>query len=195
MIEGTVDIFEKFFKSREECIHTCLPGKITRYDADKRKAVVKPLVKIKNKNGAIIEVPAISEVPVICPGGSNFSLTWDIKNGDGCLILFAETGIGNYLNSSGQVVEADDMSRFSLTDAICIPGLFPFSSVPDSNVIIESTLNSKLKIENKTENLNTLLQDLITAIKDITTTGGYSVNPASQLSLTNIATRIETLLE
>ena len=196
MIEGSVDVFDSFFKSREECMHTCLPGRIESYLGHTiRKAVVKPLVKIKNKNGAIIDIPPISDVPVIFPSGNNFSLLWDIEKNDGCTLFFAETGIGNFLNSGGQVIDADDSSRFSLTDAICVPGLFPFSAVPQRNVVIESTISNRLIIENQIENLNTLMQDLINAIKSIVTTNGGSVNPASQAALTAVAMRIGTLLE
>jgi len=195
MTENSVDIFDLFFKSRAENIHTCLPGKIDIYDSIQRKATVKPLIKLKTKNGSDVEIPAISEVPVMFPSGSNFSLLWNIKKGDNCLLLFAETGIGNFLNSIGQVVNADDVSRFSLTDAICVPGLFPFSVVPSSSVTIESTVNNKLKISNKVENLKSVLADFANAVKSIATTGGYTLDPGSQLAVQEIITRIDTLLE
>lgn len=195
MIEEITDTLQNFYMSRQENVHTCLPGRISSFDPDTRKASVKPLIKLKNKNGSTLEIPLISDVPVVFPGGENFQLSWPVKSGDNCVMLFAETGIGNYLNGSGQVVDADDMSRFSLTDAICIPGLSTFRNVPERNVVIESTVNEKLIIENKLENMNTLLQDLITAINGIITTNGGAVNPASQANLNLVATRIATLLE
>jgi hypothetical protein len=204
MIEGTTDIFDKFLNSRFENIHTCLPGKINKFNSATRKADVKPLVKLKNKSGSIIEIPAISDVPVLLPSGSNFSLSWAVQSGDGCLILFAETGIGNFLNGAGQDVEADDQSRFSLTDAICIPGLFPFARIPDSGVSITSDTSNQLTIElqkfvlkNQIESLGTLVKDLIIQIKalQIQVTGSTGViNPASQAALELINQRFALLL-
>lgn len=204
MIEGITDIFDKFLNSRFENIHTCIPGKINKFNTATRKADVKPLVKLKNKSGSVIDIPSISDVPVILPSGSNFSLSWPIQSGDGCLILFAETGIGNFLNGTGQVVTADDQSRFSLTDAICIPGLFPFSRVPNSSVTITSDLSSQLTIElqkfilkNQIESLGTLIKDLITQIKalQIQVTGSTGVvSAASQALLEVINQRFALLL-
>lgn len=193
--DDIVSVFDSFFNSRAENMHTCLPGKIETFDPTTRKASVKPLVKIQTKNGSNIDIPAISDVPVIFPSSANFSLLWNVKRGDGCLLLFAETGIGNFLNSAGQVVNADDLSRFSLTDAICLPGLFPFSFVPIRNVVIESTVNNKLKIENKIDNLKSILEDFMNAVKDMTTTGGYSVDPGSKVLMQQTITRLGTLLE
>ena len=54
MIEGTTDIFDRFLNSRFENVHTCIPGKINKYNSATRKADVKPLVKLKNKTNILI---------------------------------------------------------------------------------------------------------------------------------------------
>lgn len=58
--------------------------------------------------------------------------------------------------------------------------------------------NNKIVIKNTIESLQKLLVDLITEVKSIKTIGSpanHTVDPSSQLLLTNIATRISTLLE
>lgn len=121
-----------FLQSYFERIHTAIPGRIDAYDAATRKATVQPLVNHWFQNGDVsAKIPAIREVPVMVMGNSTALIEVELSVGDGCLIIFAETGIGDYLNSNGkQVVDSDDPARFQLTDAICIPFLFPFSAVP-----------------------------------------------------------------
>lgn len=121
-----------FLQSYFERIHTALPGRIDAYDAATRKATVQPMVNHWFQNGDVsAKIPAIREVPVMVMGNSTASVEIELSVGDGCLIVFAETGIGDYLNSDGKkVADSDDPSRFQLTDAICIPFLFPFSAVP-----------------------------------------------------------------
>ncbi len=136
MIEGTVDVFSKFYDSKMENVHTCIPGIIESYDGHAtRKATVKPAIKLNRENGDNIEILPITNVPVIFPSSTAFNMVYPLQQGDSCLILFSETGIGTYLDSSGSVVDSDDYARFSLTDAICLPGLFPFGQVPATKTI------------------------------------------------------------
>lgn len=141
-----VTVFDKYFDSRMENVHTIIPGKIESYSGHTtRKAVVKPLIKLLRKDGDSLEIPPIDNVPVIFPSSAGFQFLFPLKKNDGCLILFAETGIGGYLDGQGKIdVDADDISRFSLTDAICIPGLWPFSAVPKGIKTIEFTDNNEI---------------------------------------------------
>lgn len=176
MTEGIVDIFQAFVDSQFENVHTIIPGRIVRYDGhDTRRAEVQPLIKLRTRNGDDISIPPIQNVPVVFPSSSGFNLLFPLTRDDGCLILFSEAGIGNYLNSRGQEVEADDVSRFSLTDAICIPGLFPWRNVPKNiTTNIEMTSAGLLKLQGGTQSfvkgeaLETLLNDFLTACSGIT---------------------------
>ena len=150
MKEEITDAFNMLIDYRLDMVHTCLPGKILSYDAVKRLAKVEPLVSLKTSKEVNIIYQAIENVPVIFPSGSIFSLRWDVARGDGCLILFSEAGIGNYLNSTENVqVESDDSTRFSMTDAICVPGLFSFPKAQglskDNEIYIDKTGNVSIK--------------------------------------------------
>jgi hypothetical protein len=130
--ESIIEVLDQWFDSKMELVHTCIPGRIEEYSSKERRASVKPLVKTVLVSGDVVEIPPIVNVPVQFLSSKNFSMTFPLEKGDGVTILFSETGIGNFLSGKGQDVEADDQSRFSLTDAIAIPGLIPFSSVPDA---------------------------------------------------------------
>lgn len=125
MKESITDAINMMMDYRFDMIHTCLPGKILSYDEKERIANVEPLVSLKTSKEIDIKYQSIGNVPVVFPSGKVFSLRWDVSPGDGCLIVFSEAGIGNFLNSTENIqVSTDDSTRFSLTDAICIPGLF-----------------------------------------------------------------------
>lgn len=132
MKETFVDVMDAWLASRLRDVHTVLPGIIESYAGHtERKAKVKVQVKFRTKKGEELSVPPIDNVPVIFPSSNKFNLLFPLSKGDGCLIIFAEEGIGEFLAGTSEV-SADSLARFSLTDAICIPGLFAFKQVPGS---------------------------------------------------------------
>ena len=196
MIENVVDVFQKFFDSRMEDVHTSIPGVIEKYDGHgKRTATVRPTVKLKALNGENVELPLISNVPVMFPSSRAFNLLFPLAKGDGVMILFSEAGIGNYLAGTGQVVNADDRTRFSLTDAVAIPGLWTTKNAPTVKTI-ELTEAGVLSLMDGTESfvlgdtLELMLNNFLTPISAITP-GAVAENAAA---LTAIKTAATTML-
>lgn len=148
--ESTVDIFQRFLDSRLADVHTAIPGKIVSYDANSELAKVQPVVKLQrqiNNTVVSIEIPPIENVPVLFLTTSSFRIKTPIKKDDGVMIFFSEVGIGDFLNSSGAVSNPEDSSRFSLTDAVCIPGLWG-KNHPTKIPTIELTDQDELKLLN-----------------------------------------------
>lgn len=107
-------------------VHTCLPGFIDTFDTGTGKATVTPALRLTLKDGSTIDYPKIVSVPVIFPRSTGFSLTFPIKKGDSVLVLFTERAISRWLRSGG-TVDPLDPRRHDLSDAVAIPGLYPFS--------------------------------------------------------------------
>lgn len=105
-------------------IHTASPGKIISYDPGTGLASVQPSLKFKVPDGRELDMPVIIGVPVIFPSGSggNASVSFPIQAGDGCLIVFAERSIDDWVKGG----DSDDPRKHDLTDAIAIPGLYTF---------------------------------------------------------------------
>ncbi|MFX0205160.1 MAG: Gp138 family membrane-puncturing spike protein [Candidatus Hodarchaeota archaeon] len=120
------DAVRYVFKSLISEIHTALPGKFEKYEHAKKKAEVKPLIKKVFVNDEVLELPVITNVPVIFPGTSDALITYPIAKGDGCLIIFSERSLERYLSSAMVDTEPQDPRKFSLSDGIAIPGLFTF---------------------------------------------------------------------
>lgn len=107
-------------------VHTALPGKVEKYDHEKQMASVKPLIKKLYLDKKTASLPVIVNAPVIFPRTANFSFTHPIEEGDLVLILFCERSMEKYLAEGGEQ-EPGDRRKFDLSDAIIIPGLYPFS--------------------------------------------------------------------
>jgi hypothetical protein len=174
------DVVKKIIESYLLKVHTCIPGKIESYEPATKKATVKPLIKFK-VNNETLSYPVIDNVPVVFQGTQNAIITFPISPGDGCLIIFSEQSMENYLSSVGNEVDPGDDRRYSINDAICIPGLFPFGdpgkvSDNNDNLIIEiDNANIRVNGQNIELNgntkrfvtyteLNTALQLMVTAI-------------------------------
>jgi hypothetical protein len=107
-------------------VNTALPGQIDSYDPSSGKATVQPLLREKYADGDVIDLPPIPNVPVVFPRTAAASITLPIARGDGVLLLFCQRSMDTWL-SSGGVANPDDIRMHSLSDAIAIPGLAPFS--------------------------------------------------------------------
>jgi hypothetical protein len=156
MKENINDAFNLFFDNKLTNVHTIIPGQIEEYQGHtERKARVKPLVKLKTINNKSISINPIDNVPVIFPSANSFNLLFPLNKGDGCLLLFSESPIGNFLGSANEQ-ESDSLVRFSLTDCIALVGLHSFRNVPNAQTKIEigddfsitlETTTGKIKIE------------------------------------------------
>ena len=133
-------------------LHTCTPGKVESYDATQCKADVLPLVKRVYDDGTEVAFPVIPAVPVVWPRTSNAFLHLPLAAGDGVLLVFSERSLEQILGQSsiGVPVSPGDARVFDLTDAVAIPGFYPFSMGPqgvDSNSLWVVYGNGSVKID------------------------------------------------
>jgi hypothetical protein len=108
-------------------VKVALPGEIDSYNATTGKAAVKPLLQERYADGEVVTLPVIPNVPLVFPRTAAASITLPVARGDGCLLLFCDRSIDRWL-SVGGTVEPDDVRMHSLSDAVAIPGLVPFST-------------------------------------------------------------------
>ena len=106
-------------------VNTCLPGTILSYDASKQMASVKPMLRLRQPDGSDEEMPILNSVPVIWPRSGGASLTFPVKRGDGCLVMFSQRSIDEY-KSSGEVSTPLDPRAHDLSDAVAIMGFVSF---------------------------------------------------------------------
>jgi hypothetical protein len=119
-------------------VHTCLPGQIESYSPLKAQASVKPLVKEVRKNGEIITLPVIVNVPVVFPKTKRGGFVFPVERGDGVMIMFSDRSLDEWL-ARGDDVPYTDPRQHNLTDAIAIPGLYSFAANINDGVPVNST--------------------------------------------------------
>lgn len=153
MIEQFNDVVRNIVVNYMSNINTCLPATIETYDPATKKASVKPLLK-RTLNGQEIDTPVIENVPVIFPCTATAVVSLPINTGDGCLIVFSQRSIDDWLSKGGNIAPTDPR-LFDLSDAIAIPGLFNFKdsgrTITGENVEIYND-NGKVEIQGTDDN-------------------------------------------
>lgn len=157
----------------------------------------------------LVDYPQLVDCPLVVLGGGSTALTFPVSKGDQCLILFNDRDLNNWFAgaSSGPVASA---RLHSFTDAIALVGFQKITSYDDTHALLTNgeaevgvpadPASTQVRIANSTTTLNTLLGDLITAIKNISTTNAVVgapclISPASQAVLDGVATNLSQLLE
>lgn len=106
-------------------LRVAMPGIIQSFDPDAVTAVVQPAIKgaEKDESGAEVSVnlPLLVDVPVVFPRGGGCTLTFPVKAGDECLVIFADRCIDFWWQSGG-IQEPVDERMHDLSDAFCIVG-------------------------------------------------------------------------
>lgn len=130
---GLDSLLALFGESMSARMRTSLPGEITAYDSDTQKASVRALVKDGHVDASerriAKSIPEIHSVPVMFLGPPRARITWPVRVGDLCLILFSSSAIARWLEVGGEVDPGDDRHH-DINDAIAVVGLHNFDDVP-----------------------------------------------------------------
>ncbi len=104
---------------------TSLPGIVQSFDPDAETVTVQPSIRgrIEQPDGSVISVnlPLLVDVPVVFPGGGGFTLTFPVKDGDECLVVFASRCIDAWWQSGG-IGEPLEPRMHNLSDGFALVG-------------------------------------------------------------------------
>ena len=105
-------------------INCCLPGIIEAYDPATQTATVQAAVRkrVRLPSGVVnVELPVMTDVPVLMLGGGEHWLSFPVTRGDECLILFSDVSIDAWYQSGG--VQNQPVARLhDLSDGFAIVG-------------------------------------------------------------------------
>lgn len=190
-------VIKEAVESRLLELHVCLPGKVEKYHKDKQKADIQPLLQRKFKTDEQVNLPLITNVPVIWPSANNNQayITLPLKKDDTGIITFAERSLDLWLVKGGMVAP-EDTRKHDLSDGIFIPGLNPFTNpiqnISEENIVIK---NKDAKIEIKPDgsiiligNRKLIDERLINFFNAHTHSGGTSGPPDSLLTESSVTT-------
>jgi hypothetical protein len=116
------NVIKDWIKKGGENIHVSMIGKIESYNPQTNRASITPVGSLTCPDWQELPYPTIHNVPIQypCGNGGKSGCTFPIKQGDTCIIIFADHQIENFL--SGE--KSDDMRNHSMNDAYAIPTLF-----------------------------------------------------------------------
>lgn len=95
----TLEGLENLMQQKIGSIHTCLPGIVLSFDASTCLASVKSTLKKYTADDRVLEYPVIDGVPVFMPHAGAAQITYPVKPGDSCLIVFSERSIDEWLGA------------------------------------------------------------------------------------------------
>ena len=121
------DVIKDWIRKGGENIHVSMIGKIETYNPQTNRASITPVGTMTCPDWQELPLPTLHNVPIQypCGNGGKSGCTFPIRQGDTCIIIFADHQIENFL--SGE--KSDDMRNHSMNDAYAIPTLFS-DSVP-----------------------------------------------------------------
>lgn len=106
-------------------LRVAMPGIIQSFDPVAVTCTVQPAIygqKIGENGGLITEeMPILPDVPVVLPRGGGCTMTFPVKPGDECLLIFSDRCIDFWWQSGG-VQEPVDPRQHDLSDAFAIIG-------------------------------------------------------------------------
>lgn len=140
---------EQLLRSQESAsskIRVAMPGIIQEFDPATQAATVQLAIreKVINSSGesSMMEIPMLLDVPIVFPKAGGFSVTFPVKKGDECLVVFGDMCIDAWWQSGG-VQNQVETRRHDLSDGFAIMGV---SSVP--NAVSNYSTNS-VQMRNK----------------------------------------------
>lgn len=122
---GQQQSFDALIASIFSKMRVSLPGVIQSFDPDTVTCVVQPAIKgaVPDDSGVPVssDMTLLMDVPVIFPRGGGCTLTFPVKPGDECLIVFGDRCTDFWWQSGGVQEPADDRQH-DLSDAFAIVG-------------------------------------------------------------------------
>jgi hypothetical protein len=120
------DVIRAAIEERLNNLWSSLPGIIQSFDDTTQTVDVQPAVGVTfvNEQGnRVLEIlPIIRSVPVMFPSGGGFSLMFQLKKGDPCVLVFASCSTDRYIAEGGLIKDPGDGRKHHLGDAFCLPG-------------------------------------------------------------------------
>jgi len=102
-----------------------IPGIVVDFNPANQTATIQPAI-MEQVNGSCIALPQLLDVPVQFPRAGGYCMTFPVRAGDECLVIFADMCIDAWWQSGGVQAQMEKR-RHDLSDGIAILGV---TSVP-----------------------------------------------------------------
>jgi len=181
-MDSITPTFEKVIKTMIDNslinLHTAMPAIVESFDPIKKEISAVPAIKRKLSSGEVNDLPLIENIPICYPQSSSALISFPLKKGDSVMLIFSERSLDLWKSKGGKV-NPNDVRKHDLSDAVAIPGVFSKNKglpAHAENLVIQhndATINmspdNKFSIGNNSQELLTILSDLLTALSEAKT--------------------------
>ena len=119
-------LLDAAIESRVLDIHTAMPGTVISFDATAQTCRAQPAIQRVFRETGPVDLPEVVDLPVQFPRGGDYVLTFPVKAGDECLLIFSERCIDGWFAKGGSQPPSEYRTH-DLSDACAIMGI---SSTP-----------------------------------------------------------------
>tara|TARA_R110002167_G_scaffold177446_2_gene377233 strand:- start:178 stop:852 length:675 start_codon:yes stop_codon:yes gene_type:complete len=192
-------------------LFTSLPAKVTAYNAEEQTIHALPVMTEPYKDGDVLQFAELQYIPVMFPSAGGGALTFPINVGDEVLIIFSSRNFDTWWET-GESPQLPSTQRYNeLTDAIALIGLTSKDKSLKANTedvvlryndnsitlkkdgTLEAETTSTLSVSNGSEELISLLSDIVEEMSKITTNTIYGVSPVNnKIAIQDLKTRLDT---
>lgn len=220
------DLLDAFKKQVMLSMNCHALGTIQSFNATTQKAVVSiayPKTYYKKTAagtpGLVNEpYPALIDCPIVIMSGGATYLTFPIKSGDPCLVLFNDRDMDNWITSAQANQPVATARLHAFADAIALVGVKPFNNAISGYDTVRALLSNgtvslginpatgKVTIQNQASGtLNTTMQSILTQLQNLCTalaaltvsgvTSGSSASgpPVNAATISAVGTQLGTL--
>lgn len=154
-------------------LNTSIPAIIDDFDITLQRVSATPAIKAKytapDMSVSFIDYPKITNIPLAIQKGAGMSITYPIKKGGLCTLIFSQRSIDNLLLDGTKTAEpfmgennfTSTLRCMDMTDAMCFPGIItnadPISNYNNDAVELRNA-DGTVKVSVSENNL-TLQQD------------------------------------
>ena len=158
--ERVLDEADLFLRSQEKMafdLRVASPAIIQSVDFEKQTLTAKLAIRERflnsqNKQYEFVEVPELLDVPFFFASGGDYSMTFPIKEGEECLVIFADSCIDAWWQN-GDIQNPMRRRRHSLSDSFALVG---FRSQPKK---LENYSSDSLQIRKADGSVHIELKD------------------------------------
>jgi hypothetical protein len=122
-IEESLETIIRAFTNQ---VNTCLPAKIVKIHNNQTVNVQPTVKKTITQDNEIksIDYPIIPRVPVFIMSSKDYFMSFPIKEGDPCLLLFSTHSIDKYaIADNPDSIDSEDLTHHDINNAIALVGI------------------------------------------------------------------------
>lgn len=183
------EALEEMFWQKACDLRMAIPCQVVSFDSSRQTVKVQVAILENLKLNGVptpVAIPPMEDVPVCLPRGGGMTLTFPIKPGDQCLVVFADMCIDAWYQSGGVNNNQMKRRRHNLSDGMAIFGVWDQTRVLTaySTTATQLRTDDGVTLIDVTPNLVTIKSVNIKLQGDVEVTGTLSVDGSASIANT-----------